>query len=69
MIMHMLPFSGGIKRSCLKLMFLCEQEQGENLYAYTGVHLENFSRGGAIAKYREIRRGNGLIWDENLINC
>ena len=28
-----------------------------------------FKGGGAIVKYREIRRGNGLIWDENLINC
>ena len=27
---------------------------------------KNFKfQGGAVAMYREIRRGNGLVWDEN----
>ena len=30
--------------------------------------LRKFRGGGTIVTYREIERGDGFVWDENLIN-
>ena len=39
---------------------------GRYLHVYI---IKNFQAGRAIAVYRGIRKGRGLIWDKNYINC